>query len=342
MNHDRYSRQIRFAPFGRDAQERLRSSSVLLVGLGALGTHSAACLVRAGVGRIVLVDRDVVEPSNLQRQTLFEETDAATGAPKAVAAAERLRRANSECTIEAVVADFSKAVFDGLQGRFDLLLDGTDNFPTRYLLNDIAVATGTPWVYAGAVGAEGMALAVLPGITPCLRCVLPEAPPTGEAPTCETAGILEPVVADVTAFQCMQALKILAGKPETVARGLYCVDLWRNTRMTLLADAAPDPTCPSCGTRELPALHLPAPDAVSLCGRDAVQVLPAGTGGIDLDRLESLLTTAGVEVERTPHLLRFATEGCRFSVFRGGRAILFGTADPARARILYDRYVGAR
>lgn len=342
MHQDRYSRQIRFAPFGSEAQDRLARASVLLVGVGALGTHSAACLVRAGVGRLVLVDRDIVEWSNLQRQTLFDEDDAAAGNPKASAAAERLRRVNSACTIEPIVADFSKELFAELGGSFDLLLDGTDNFPTRYLLNDLAIANGIPWVYAGAVGAEGMALAVRPGITPCLRCVLPEAPPTGEAPTCETTGILEPVVADVTAFQCMQALKLLGGRADEIARGLYCVDLWRNTRTTVLADAVPDPACPSCGTRELPALNAPPPDAVSLCGRDAVQVLPQSGQGVDLERIGALLAGAGIAIERTPHLLRFAVEECRFSVFRGGRALLFGITDPTRARILYDRYVGAR
>ena len=342
MSQDRYSRQIRFAPLGSEGQRRISASSVLVVGVGALGTHSASCLVRAGVQRLVIVDRDIVEVSNLQRQTLYDELDAQAGTPKAIAAAEHLRRVSSQCRIEPIVADFTLATFEALEGPFDLMLDGTDNFPTRYLLNDLAVRGNIPWVYAGAVGGEAMALAVLPGQTPCLRCLLPEAPPTGEAPTCETTGILEPVIADVTAFQCMQALKILSGNRDSIARGLYCVDLWRNTRTTLLADAGPDAACKTCGTREFPALTAPPPETVSLCGRDAVQVLPASDAGVDLDRLAELLRSWAPDLERTPHMLRFTAEGCRFSVFRGGRAILFGVTDPARAKVLYDRYVGAR
>jgi adenylyltransferase/sulfurtransferase len=339
---DRFSRQVRFAPFGEAGQERLSGSRVLLVGVGALGTHAATCLVRAGVGAIVLVDRDIVEESNLQRQVLFDEADALAGTPKAIAAAAKLRACNSACAIEPIVADFSADLLAETPQPFDLILDGTDNFATRYLLNDLAVERGIPWIYAAAVGAEGMSLAVLPGTTPCLRCVLPEAPPTGEGPTCETAGILEPVIADVTAFQGAQALKILSGHAEAVARGLYCVDVWSNQRQVLFADLAPDPACRACGTRELPALRAPKPEATSLCGRDAVQVLPGAGARVELELLAAHLRGIAPDLELTPHLLRFSVEGCRFSVFRGGRAILFGISDPVRAKALYDRYVGAR
>ena len=338
---ERYSRQTRFRPIGEAGQARIARASVLLVGVGALGTHLADMLVRAGIGRLWLVDRDIVELSNLQRQILFGEADAAAGTPKAIAAAAQLARIDSQCRIEPLVTDFGPDTYAALRAKPDLILDGTDNIPTRHLLTDLAVKEQIPWIYGGAIGAEGMALAVLPG-WPCLRCLLPEAPPAGEGPTCETAGILAPTIAAVTAFQGVQALKILAGTPEAVPRGLHCWDLWRNTQQVLLADAQPDPACATCGTRTFPALTLRPPQAQSLCGREAVQVLPVSGQTIELDRLAAHLHGARIAVEHTDQMLRFAADGCRFSVFRGGRAIVFGTADLQRARALYDRWIGAR
>jgi len=338
----RYSRQMRFAPLGEGGQRRLRESRAVIVGIGALGTHLAASLVRAGVGKLWLVDRDVVEEHNLPRQLLFEEDDARAGRPKAIAAAAHLRRANADCEVVPVADEFTAATLADLGARPDLILDGTDNFATRYLLNDLAIQLGIPWVYGAALGSEGMAMAILPGRTPCLRCILPEAGTGADSGTCETDGILEPVVAMVTAFQAAQALKLLAGHAEAVARGVFTVDVWRNSFAVHLQDAAVAPTCASCVEQRFPALTGGAETTVTLCGRDAVQVRPGPLPGFDLDALAARLARAGVEVERTLHLARFAVDGCRFSVFPDGRALVFGDRDGRRALALYDRWVGAR
>jgi molybdopterin/thiamine biosynthesis adenylyltransferase len=337
----RFSRQVRFAALGQTGQDQLGRSTALLVGVGALGTHVADALVRAGIGRLVLVDRDVVEVENLQRQILFDDADAAAGTPKAIAAAARLRAISSETRIDEIVADFDVAVFDRLGTRPDVIVDGTDNFATRYLLNDLAIRDSIVWIYGGAVGAHGRAMVVVPGETPCLRCVMPDAPPTGEIGNCETEGILAPVVAQVAAFQTAEALKILSGRRDAIVRGTFVVDVWAGRWDVQLAASRPRGDCRSCALRELPGLRTAPDGAVSLCGRDAVQVRPSGTSGIDLETLAERVRGVAEDVELTPHLLRFRADDCRFSVFRGGRAILFGVRAPDRARTLYDRYVGA-
>ncbi len=337
---DRYSRQIRFAPLGSAGQESLARARVLLVGVGALGTHIATALVRAGVGEIWLVDRDVVELDNLQRQVLFTESDAEHGRPKAIAAAEHLASVSSACAIHALTEDFQADTFERLE-RPDLILDGTDNFTTRYLLNDLALAHGIPWVYGGAVGSRGTAMAVLPGVTPCLRCMIPQAPPTGETGTCETVGVLSPAIAVVAAFQSAQAIKILAGRHDDVARGVLNVDVWNDHYALDLRDAGIAEDCAACREGVYPALTKQRPAPVKLCGRDAVQVAPTERTTVELDRIARGLDGIAEEIELTPHLLRFRIDRCRFSVFPGGRALLFGISDPERARILYDRYVGA-
>lgn len=336
----RFSRQVRFAGIGTGGQERLAGATVLIVGLGALGSRVAATLVRAGVGRAVLVDRDVVEPSNLPRQVLYTNEDADRGRPKALAAADHLARAASDTAILPRADDFTAELFAGLP-RPGVIIDGTDNYPTRALINDLAVREGIPWVYGGAIGGSGTAMVVRPGDTPCLRCLLPELPATAEMPTCDTAGILAPAAEAVTAFQSMEALKILAGRPERITRGVYRHDLWEGTVGLGLARSRPDPDCPSCGTGLLPALRSPPARAELLCGRDTVQVQPPPRARVDLARLAANLEGAVESVEHHPRLLRFSAEGCRFSVFPGGRALVSGTGDRRRARVLYDRYVGA-
>jgi molybdopterin/thiamine biosynthesis adenylyltransferase len=337
----RYSRQIRFTPLGEEGQRRLADSTVLLVGVGALGTHLAETLVRAGAGRILLVDRDVVELSNLQRQVLYTEADAAAGRPKAIAAAEHLRQINSNCVIQPVVEDFLPQVYEDMDLRPDLFLDGTDNFATRFVLNDLAHRERVPFIYGGAVGASGTAMVILPGETPCLRCLLPQAPATGEGDTCETVGVLAPAVQMVTAFQAAQALKILSGHQDEVARGIFVVDAWADDYGVRMQEMRALPECVTCQRGEYPALQATEPPATKLCGRNAVQVHPRAGAAIDLDRLAKNLEGTAEGLEVTPHLLRFQVEGCRFSVFQGGRALLFGTDETERARILYDRYVGA-
>jgi adenylyltransferase/sulfurtransferase len=340
VDPSRYSRQIRVASIGAAGQERLRAASVLIVGIGALGTHAADALARAGTGRLWLCDRDVVDLSNLQRQVLFDEDDAHAGTPKAVAAATRLQKINSECAVTPLVADCTKDLLDDLPAVPDLILDGTDNFPTRYLLNDWAALRGRPWIYAGAVGTEGTAMVVRPG-GPCLRCLWPEPPPVGLAGTCDTAGILAPVIAAVTAFQVAEALKLLTGAGDAVTRGVFTCDVWRGSWQVLGAGSTPAADCPVCQGRTFPALVMGPAVAVTLCGRDAVQIDQPQKKPLDLDLLAAALRGTAADVERTAHLLRFRADGCRFSVFPGGRTLVFGTQDPLRARALYDRWIGA-
>lgn len=339
MASSRYSRQERVAGVGAEGQARLRARRVMIVGVGALGTHAADALCRAGIGELWLCDRDVVELSNLQRQVLFAEADAAAGTPKAVAAAEHLGRVNADCRVRPFVTQVGRDFLLGLDPRPDLILDGTDNFPTRYLINDFAARHRIPWIYAGAVASEGAAMAVLPGRTPCLRCLWPEPPGQASVDTCETAGILQPAVAAVTAFQVAEAIKILCGADDSVTRGVFTCDVWRGSFGVFGGASAPSPQCPTCSGREFPALEQGEPETVTLCGREAVQVDPPGRGPLDLERLQAALQGAVTGLERTPHLLRFHAEGCRFSVFANGRALLFGVRDPLRARALYDRYL---
>jgi molybdopterin-synthase adenylyltransferase len=334
---DRYSRQTRVPGIGEAGQARLQRATVLVVGCGALGTHAADALARAGIGTLWLCDRDIVEWSNLQRQVLFTESDARAGLPKAVAAAQRLGEVNAECRTRAFVAECSATFLRELPGRPDVVLDGTDNFATRYLLNDWCHQQGIPWIYAGAVGSEGAAM-VVPPAGPCLRCLWPEPPALADVGSCETAGILAPAIAAVSAFQVAETIKLLVGSPD-VATGVFTCDVWRAHYARLPLSGRPANDCVVCSQQQYPALTSAPKSATTLCGRDAVQVEPTPQPGFDLDALAQRLTNVATDVVRTPHLLRFAADGCRFSVFPGGRALLFGVNDPLRARALYDRWI---
>ncbi|MCA3007400.1 MAG: ThiF family adenylyltransferase [Phycisphaerales bacterium] len=336
---DRYSRQRRVAGIGETGQTRLREATVLVVGCGALGTHALDALTRAGVGRLLVVDRDVVEWSNLQRQVLFREADAIAGLPKAVAAAQRLGEVNHEVAVVPFVAQCSGAFLARLPVQPDVVLDGTDNFHTRYLINDWCRSAQVPWIYAGAVGAEAVAMA-FPVDGPCLRCVWPDPPAAAEVGNCETQGILAPAIAVVAAFQVAEAIKALVGAPPT--RGALTVDVWRGRYGVADLVGPPSTTCPCCARREFPALRdVDVGVATTLCGRDAVQVEPARGAVFDLAAYADRVAPAVSDLMRTPHLVRFNADGVRFSVFRDGRALLFGVADLLRARALYDRWVGA-
>jgi len=336
----RYSRQELFAGIGPDGQARLRSSRVLLVGCGALGSVLAEMMVRAGVAALTLVDRDFVEESNLQRQSLFDESDAARGLPKAVAAEAKLRRINSEVEVRGVVADLSADNADELVKGADLVLDGTDNFETRFLLNDVCVRDGIPWVYGACVGSYGLALLVRPRLSPCLRCVLEEMPPPGSGPTCDTAGVIAPIVHVIAGIQAAEALKLLAGRTRDLLPGIVTVDLWQGV-FEVVDLTRQAPSCPACtqGRFDYAALETAGTSTV-LCGRDAVQVRPSRGARIDLPALAGRLEGVG-EVTANEYLVRFSIGDAQMVVFGDGRAIVKGVKDPARARTLYAKYVGS-
>lgn len=336
---ERYSRQILFEGIGAEGQRRLRASRVAVVGCGALGSAQVETLARAGVGSLVVADRDFVEESNLQRQTIFTERDASERVPKAVAAARRVSEINSDVECEAVVLDVNASNVERLTGGCDLVLDGTDNFSTRFLLNDACVKHGVAWVYGAAVGSYGVTLTVRPGVTPCLRCVFPEEPAVGTAPTCDTAGVIMPVISIVAAVQASEALKLLTGNVERLQGGLMQFDVWRNEwRRISTGVRAPD--CPACALRRFDALDAESGDMTTvLCGRNAVQLTPRRTARVDLEALASRLSAAG-EVKSNPYLVRLRAGEYELTVFGDARAIVRGTDDVGVARSLYARYVG--
>jgi molybdopterin/thiamine biosynthesis adenylyltransferase len=334
----RYVRQMRFAPLGEDGQQRIAAGQALVVGCGALGSVIANTLARAGVGRLRIVDRDFLELNNLQRQVLYDEADVASGLPKAIAAANKLRQINSQIEIEPQVTDISAANIADLARGVDVIVDGTDNFETRYLINDAALQLGIPWVYGGCIGAEGQSMTILPGETPCL----PDAPPPGATPTCDSAGILGPIINVIASIEAMEALKILAGKREAVQRSLTVIDLWDNRLRQVKLDSllAQRSACDACMGREFPWLSgQRGSHTAILCGRNAVQLSFPGVT-LSLDELEPKLAGLG-RITRNPFLLRFAVDSYLLTVFPDGRAIIGGTEDIAEARTLYARYIGA-
>lgn len=336
----RYARQVRFPPLGEEGQRRLGRSRAMICGCGALGSEIANLLVRAGVGAVRIVDRDFVELSNLQRQTLFDEADAAACLPKAVAAAEKLRRINSAVTVEPIVADLDSANIEGLGAGVDAILDGTDNFETRFLVNDTAVKLGLPWIYGGCVGAEGQTMTILPRETACLRCLMPECPPPGSTPTCDVAGILGPIVGLIASIEAAEALKILSGNRRSVSRNLTVVDVWQNgLRQVDVRELRQQVDCPTCKHGEFPWLSgRQGSRTAVLCGRNAVQLSQPGAT-ISLDELARRLEGLG-PLTRNQFLLRLKVESYELTVFPDARAIISGTEDTTIARALYAKYVG--
>jgi adenylyltransferase/sulfurtransferase len=332
----RYLRQNRFAPLGEEGQRRIGAARVAIVGMGALGSVQAELLARAGVGKLRLIDRDFVELSNLQRQFLYDETDAEEALPKAIAAARRLARINSAIQIEPVVADLDSRNIDESLEETDLILDGTDNFETRYLINDFAVREGTPWIYGAAVASYGLKLAIVPGRTPCLRCIYPE-PPSGAQPTCETEGVLGPVTAAVASLQAGDALKILAHGPDSVMVRVTRVNVWTG-EIRQTDSPSRDPDCPCCARREFPYLDGKLRAPISLCGRNAVQIHERARP-IDLVELADRLNPVAA-VRVSEFALRAVVDRYELTVFPDGRAIIRGTTDAGVARSVYARYVG--
>lgn len=341
MKHpDRYHRQQLLDEIGPAGQQQLRRGSAVIVGIGALGTHIVELLTRAGIGRLRLVDRDLVELTNLQRQVLFTEADAREAMPKAVAAARRLEQINSDVELDPVVADFDARNAERLAGDVDVILDGTDNFETRFLINDIAVKHGRPYVYGGAVATHGMVYTVQPG-RPCLRCVFDEPAERGE--TCDTAGVLASVTSIVAAMQTAEAMKLLTGTAERVNPKLVRFDPWRSTHQ-MIDVGEPDPACPCCGARRFEYLDNPRCSATAnLCGRNAVQFTAPQQVHVDLPPLAARLAAHG-RVRCNEHLLRAELtehdQSYELTIFPDGRTIIHGTADPTRARSLYSKYVG--
>lgn len=327
---------------GEAGQRRLSESCALVIGCGALGTVVAEALTRAGVGRLKLVDRDVVEMSNLQRQVLFDESDARAGIPKAVAAATRLRAINSSIEVQPLVLDVDSNNITALVEGASVILDGTDNVETRYLINDASVKTGVPWIYGACVGTEGRTMTVLPGATACLRCVFPDAPAGSELPTCDTAGVLGPAAGVIGSLQAASAIKLLSGNAAEVALQLSTIDLWSNRFRGIDAPRRAD--CPACVLRQFDFLDSPTPSRpTKLCGREAVQIRPTqANGSIDLGAVAARLRAVGDVVE-SPYFVRCDVVGdsIRLTVFPDGRALVHGTSDVARARSLHARYVGA-
>ncbi len=333
---ERYSRQILFSGIGERGQEALLRARAAVVGCGALGSFQAAALVRAGVGSVTILDRDYVEPSNLQRQWLFEESDADDALPKAAAAQRRLARINSMVAVRGIVADLTASNVGELLGDAQLILDGTDNFDTRYLINDFAVSRGIPWIYGAAVGSYGLTMPVMPDRTACFRCVYPE-PPAGVQPTCETAGVLNVIASLVASYQVADALKILCGRADLVQPRITTVEIWGGgTRHIEMPPR--DPECPACGRRQFPYLDESRRAPVRLCGRNAVQIQER-VQALDLPELKRRLEPLG-EVRSNEFALRFFVAPYEMTVFPDGRAIIKGTSDTGVARSLYARYVG--
>jgi molybdopterin-synthase adenylyltransferase len=338
---DRYSRQVRFAPFGAEGQQGLAQSSVLVVGAGALGTGIAETLVRCGVGRIILADRDYVEWSNLQRQQLFTEADALERMPKAAAAQSRLQQINSEVVIEAHVIDVRAEELEGLISGVDLIMDGTDNFDTRLIINDMAQKHGIPWIYGACVGSYGITYTILPGETPCLHCLLGTVPLGGD--TCDTAGILPQAVQLVTANATAEALKLLGKRKAQLRNKLLTFDVWRNEHQEIGVKAAKKENCPSCGSHPiypyLTAANTERSDV--LCGRDTVQIRPARPQKLNLQETANRLSRLGSgSVDSNAYLVSFIEGPYRLVIFADGRALIHGTKDIAAARSFYHRYFG--
>jgi len=333
-DRERYSRQILFQSVGETGQLRLLGARVAVVGCGALGSFQAGALARAGVGSLRIVDRDYVELSNLQRQWLFDQCDVEQALPKSVAAAQRLGTINSDIRIEPVVADLTPGNVEELLGESDLILDGTDNFETRYLINDYAVSHSLPWIYGAAVGSYGISMAVMPGKTACLRCVYPD-PPPGSQPTCETAGVLGSVTALIASLQVSEAIKILC--TGDTSRKITTADVWTG-EIRQISEPGPQPQCPACGLRQFPYMNGEHRAPVSLCGQNAVQIHERSRP-LDLRELAERLAPLG-HVRANEFALRFEAAPYLLTIFPDGRAIVKGTTDVGVARSLYARYIG--
>jgi len=337
--NERYSRQILFQEIGTAGQDRLLESRALIIGCGALGSAQAEALGRAGVGHLRIADRDFVEESNLQRQTMFTESDADERLPKAVAAANHLKQINSEIEVEPIVVDVNHSNIERLLDDCDVVLDGTDNFATRYLTNDACVKHRLPWIYGAAVGSYGVTMTIRPHQTACLRCVFDETPVAASAPTCDTVGVIMPIINIVAAVQVTEAIKLLTLRFTELHNALLQFDVWRN-EWRQINPGKPRSDCPTCGLSYFESLQPETSEAAAvLCGRDAVQILPARPTTVDFQILASRLQRSG-EVKYNDYLLRFRTGEYELTVFHDARSIIRGTEEISTARSLYAKYIG--
>ncbi|SFA45408.1 adenylyltransferase and sulfurtransferase [Parageobacillus thermantarcticus] len=340
--NERYSRQQLFAPIGEEGQKKIAKKHVLVIGAGALGTGNAEALVRAGVGKITIVDRDYVEWSNLQRQQLYSEADAKERIPKAIAAKRRLEEVNSDVAIDAIVGDVTAQELEELirERKPDLLIDATDNFDTRMIINDAAYKYHIPWIYGACVGSYGISYAFIPGKTPCFHCLL-ETVPTGGL-TCDTAGIISPAVQMVVAYQVAEALKILVEDWSSLRNKLVSFDLWKNQHAAIRVDQVKKDDCPTCGAHpSYPYLSYDQQTKTAvLCGRNSVQIRPAGQRNYDLQELAELFAKQGLRVDANPYLVSVSLGEQRLVVFQDGRALIHGTKDIQEAKTIYYRYLG--
>ena len=338
---ERYSRQILFGPIGIEGQEKLMNSRTVIVGMGALGTVIANHLVRAGVGYIRMIDRDLVEESNLQRQSLFDEEDALQQLPKVIAAKKKLEKINSSVSIEAVIADLNLDNAEDLLTGVDVILDGTDNFLTRYLINDVAVKYNIPWVYGGAVSSRGMFTSIIPHKTPCYRCLFPEVP-QGLGETCDTVGVLSPLTNIIASYESIEAIKILVGA--NTNPNLEQIDIWHNSSFQMDISNGRNDHCPTCVDHEFEFLDRTSQQQVvfsTLCGRDTIQINPRLKGEIDLQSMAKRLKQSG-EVNSNQFLLRFSPNPkLKIVVFKDGRVLIHGTNDTIEAKTIYAKYIGS-
>lgn len=342
--HEKYSRQILFSEIGEAGQERLLRASAVLVGCGALGTATANLLVRAGLHKLRIIDRDFVESSNLQRQTLFDEADARDALPKAVAAERRLRAINSGAEVDGITSDLTPKNAIELLSGFELILDGTDNFETRLLLNDAAVSLRVPWIYGAVVGSYGVSLTVRPGDTACLACLLESGDSHGTGAllggetTCDTVGVLQSAVAVVASVQSTEAMKLFIGRTDALIGRLVSCDVWTGKFQSI--GIAKNPICRACARREFTYLNGEAQPHITMCGRDSVQIHERRRQ-LDLVQFGKRLNGAATDIRYNDFLLRFRIPPYDLTVFADGRAIIKGTKDPAIARSLYAKYVGS-
>lgn len=336
--YEKYSRQILFAPLGEEGQRRLLASRAVLVGCGALGTSLANLLVRAGVGQMRIVDRDFVEASNLQRQTLFDEDDAREALPKAIAAERHLTKTNSSVRIEGVVADLDAKNVEELLSGFDVILDGTDNFETRFLLNEASIKLGVPWVYGAAVASYGITMTIQPGKTACLACLMEAGAARGIEETCDTVGVLGAIAGVISSIEAAEAIKILSGKYEALHGRLISCDVWSGRFQSIQIERNAE--CSTCVRREFRYLEGKTQAHLTMCGRDSVQIHEHNRK-LDLANVASRLAPTATEIRSNEFLLRFRVAPYELTVFADGRAIIKGTREPSVARSLYARYIGA-